>query len=265
MKIQNHNLLLKLQRSGLSDKESLIYMAILELKGAYPSKISEYTGLNRTTVYMILLDMSVKGLVNEIKKNKKQFYQLTNPNRLISVKKMKLSLIEDEISNLNKIIPDIESLYNENSHKPKITYYNGIDGVLDLYKTHIDVDHAYEMLGWSNTTEVMKILPKSFLDKYIRTKKKKNISSRGIFPDTEKDRNYFRDKYSLPEKSANKNIRFIPYEKFPFNAELTIYGDKNISIVNLNKDKLSGVVIEDETVHGLLKMIFELNWAGLNK
>ena len=83
MKIKDMTLLKKLEKVGLSDKESLIYASLLELGGAYPSKIAEYTGLNRSTVYMILLQMSVKGIVNEIEKKNKQFYQIEKPSKLV--------------------------------------------------------------------------------------------------------------------------------------------------------------------------------------
>jgi len=73
MQIQNPDFLKKLEKSGLSDKEALVYLSLLELGGAFPSKIAEYSGLNRSTVYMVLLNLSVRGLVNEIEKKNKFF------------------------------------------------------------------------------------------------------------------------------------------------------------------------------------------------
>ena len=76
MKIKNPLFLKKLEKTGFSDKEALVYLTLLELGGASPSKIAEYAELNRTTVYKILLNLSVRGLINEIEKRNKLFYQI---------------------------------------------------------------------------------------------------------------------------------------------------------------------------------------------
>ncbi|MES2223681.1 MAG: helix-turn-helix domain-containing protein [Patescibacteria group bacterium] len=261
MNIKHENLLKKLQKSGLTDKESSIYVALLELGGAYPSKIAEYTGLNRSTVYMLLTQMSVKGIVNEIEKKNKQFYQLESPTKLLRYAKSKMSIIQDEIENAQRILPDLEGLFGIGD-KAKITYYEGIEGVLDIYATHINVSKPYEMLAWANVQEVEEQVPRDFFKNYIKTKKQKDISSRVIFPDTNIDKTFVERSYGDFKEELMPNARFIPADKFPYKAEITIYGEKNVSIINLGKEKLTGVIIEDPTIHGLMKMIFELSWTS---
>lgn len=261
MKIKHGNLLKKLEKSGLSDKESLIYIALLELGGGYPSKIAEYTGLNRSTVYMLLTQMSVKGLVNEIEKRNKQFYQLESPTKLVRYTKSKMTMIQDEIESAQRILPDIEGLLTT-VDKPKITYYEGIEGVLDIYATHVNVAKPYEMLAWANVREVEDLLPQNFFQDYIKTKNQKGITSRGIFPSNPIDKTFVERAYSDVREHVLPNVRFIDEKLFPYKSEITIYGTKSVSIINLGKEKLTGVIIEDETIHGLMKMIFELSWTG---
>lgn len=262
MQIKNVDLLKKLEKSGLSDKEALVYLSLLELGGAYPSKIAEYCGLNRSTVYMVLLNLSVRGLVNEIEKKNKLFYQIENPNRLIKYTKYKLSIIENEIEQAEKILPEIEGLFTAMGYKPKVTYFEGIEGVLRVYESHVNVSKPYEMLAWANATGLEDLLPSMFFENYRRTKEKKGITTRGIVPDTESDKTFTDRNYENFKKEIVPIMRFITKEKFPFKAEVTVYDQNKISIVNLGKEKLTGVIIEDETIHGLMKMIFELSWVG---
>ncbi len=264
MAIQHENIQKKLEKSGLSDKESAIYTALLELGGAYPSRIAEYTGLNRSTIYMLLDQMSIKGLVNQVERRNKQFYQLESPSRLVRSAKMKLSLVQDEIESAQRLLPDLEGLFSV-ADKPKVTYYEGIDGVLEIYATHVNVSKPYEMLAWANVREVEELLPQNFFQNYIKTKNQKGISSRGIFPDHEMDKTFIDRAYADFREDIMPNVRFMPREKFPFKSEITIYGEKNVSIINLGKDRLTGVIIEDPTIHGLMKMIFELSWNGVNQ
>jgi sugar-specific transcriptional regulator TrmB len=261
MKIQHENLLKKLEKAGLTDKESLIYVCLLELGGAYPSTISDYTGLNRSTVYMLLTQMSIKGLVNEIEKKNKLFYQIESPTRLVRNAKTKMTLIQDEIEVAQRILPDIEGLFSV-ADKPKITYFEGIDGILDVYATHINVSKPYEMLAWGNVDELEVALPEKFFMEYRRNKEKKGITTRGILPKTPQSEHYAERMYEGFRSEIVPVMRYVDREKFPFQAEIVIYGDKSVSIVNLGKEKLTGVIIEDPTIHGLMKMIFELSWTG---
>lgn len=261
MAIQNEILLKKLQKSGLSDKEALIYIALLELGGAYPSKIATSTSLNRSTVYMTLLHMSVKGMVNEIKKKNKLFYQVESPNKLLRYTQSKISIVNDEIESLKKILPDIEGMFTT-SDKPKITYFEGIDGVMQIYESHINVTKAYEMLAWSNASALETVLPEKFFKHYRRTKESKNITTRGIIPDADSDKTFTNRLYENFRKEIIPRMKYIGVDKFPFNAEITVYGEKSVSIVNLGKEKFTGVIIEDQTIHGLMKMIFELSWSN---
>jgi hypothetical protein len=68
--------------------------------------------------------------------------------------------------------------------------------------------------------------------------------------------------YADLHKSITPKVRYMPANMFPYRAEITIYGTNRVSIVNLDKENFSGVIIEDETIHGLMSMIFELSWTA---
>lgn len=263
MKIKNQNLLKKLQKTGLSEKESVIYVALLELGGAYPSKIADYTGLNRSTVYMILTTMSIKGIVNEIKNKNKQFYQLEHPKKFLKFTKNKLNIIEDEIEEVIKMLPELEGVFNNSVYKPKVTFFEGIDGILDAYSTHVIVSKSYEMLAWANATELESTLPDKFFLWYRKEKERIGITTRGILPKTSQNVSFIDRVYKGIKKNIWPDIRYIEGSIFPYKAEITVYDQNKVSIITLVKDRLIGVVIEDETIYGLMKMIFELSWAGV--
>ncbi len=265
MDIKNTDLPKKLEKSGLSQKESLVYTSLIELGGAYPSRISQYTGLNRTTVYEILLHLSVKGLITEIEKKNKLFYQIEEPKKLLRFAKDKMRIAEDEIFTIEKILPDIEGIVSLSSHKPKIKYFEGESGALAIYADHINVDKPYEMLAWANSSELEVFLPSDFFEHYRKTKEEKNITTRGILPGGEEGLSFLQRRYSQLKKEIMPEIRYVDPKDFPFKAEITIYAENKVSIVNLLKGVSSGVIIEDDTIHGLMKMIFELSWKGAEK
>jgi len=253
----------KIEGIGLSDKEALVYNALIELGGAFPSKIAEYTGLKRSTVYKVLLDLSIKSLVSEIEKRNKLYYHIENPNRLVRYAKDKVRIAEDQLEAASKIIPEIEGLYSLLANRPKISYFENIDGILSIYKDQVDGTKKYEMLAFSNAAELENVFPEKFFADYRRAKERIGITTRGIIPDTDKDETFVARLYDGYRKEVIPQAKYIPAKEFPFKGEITIYGSNKVSIVNLNKEYLTGLIIEDETIHNMMRMIFELSWKGI--
>lgn len=260
MQIKNPSLLEKLQKSGFTDKEALTYVSLLELGGAFPSKIADYSGVKRSTVYAILINLSIRGLINEVEKRGKRYYQIDKPEKITRFAKTQISIAEDRLEKARSIIPDIEGLYASFINQPKVRYFEGNDGMISLYEDMIIGNKKYEMLSFSNAAQFEKILPDKFFEKFRRTKEKLGITTRGIVPDTELDRTYGERLFSGYKKEIVPIMRHIPAELFPFKGEITIYGDNKVSIVNLNKEYLTGIIIEDETIYKMMALIFELSW-----
>ncbi|HSR89388.1 MAG TPA: helix-turn-helix domain-containing protein [Candidatus Udaeobacter sp.] len=260
--LENKNLQINLRKIGLSEKEAAIYSAVLDLGFAFPSKIAEITKLNRSTVYKILMNLSVKGLLTEIEKNKKICYQIERPQKLMLFAKEQVSLAEDRLEETKKIIPNIEGLFSAISNKPKVRFFEGLDGILNVYEDHISETEPYEMLGYSNVEELMKVMPEPFKKKYIKAKEKNEITARGIFPNNQFGIDYGKKIYQETNKKFWPKIRFIPADQFPFKGEVTIYGKNKVSIIDFHENFLIGIIIEDLTIAGMMRMIFELAWKG---
>lgn len=261
--MEKNKLASELKQTGLSGKEAQVYVALVELGGAYPSRLAIYTKLNRSTVYKILEDLAVEGLVSELHKGKKLYYQIEKPDRLVQFSKKKLQKATRGVEKAEDLIPDLKGLFALSPSKPKVRFAEGVDGVISIYEDHVDSNNPYdEMLGYSNVSELMKFLPKKFFDKYVRKKEKMDIVTRGILPNNEKDFDFNKTYYKSVDKKIWPNLKFVPAEIFPFKSEITIYGNNKISVINFEKKGLIGVIIEDQTIHDMMRMIFEMAWTG---
>lgn len=247
---------------GLSEKSAQVYLALLELGGAFPSQIAKHTKLQRSTVYEILADLSIKGLIGEIKKRNKYFYTIENPKRLINFSNRSIVRKQEAHEKLQEFLPNLEGLYNGVTDKPKVSYFEGADGVMEIYEDHISVQKKYEMLGFVNVAELMQFLPyKKYLE-YARKKEKLGIITRGIIPDTKEDRSYEKAVYKTVSKKILPQVRYIPKEEFPWKGDITIYDINKVSIINFSEKQVTGIIIESETIHKMMRMIFELAWKG---
>ncbi len=264
MNIQHESLVKKVEKAGLSPKEAKVYIALLELGGgAYPAALAKQTKLSRSSVYMVLMHLSVKDLVNEIKKKNKQFYQINNPKKLISLSKGKLTTVEDEIDAAKNVLPELEGLFNALEYKPKVTYYEGVEGITFVYSTHVTVESPYTMYAWANTGELEDLLSQKFLLWYRKEKERNRIKGKIILPNNIATKNFSKTIYKNIKKEYVPEMKYISTEAFPYKAEITVYDKNKVSIVTLVKGKLIGVIIEDETVSGLMRMIFNIGWENV--
>ena len=263
MEIKNIGLVKKLTKSTLTEKEALVYVSVLELKGAFPSRIAKYAGLRRPTTYDILTTLSVRGFVNEIKNKNQIFYQIEKPENVLKFTKVKLHQAEQSVNEISEILPDIRSIYNVGANHPKITYYSGEKGLFEMLDDMTTNQKSYEMLNFTNVQEYQNVLNannKDFFQEYIKRKEKNNITTRLIMPDSEEDERVKGVFYSHVDKKIWPVSRHIAKGRFPSASEVTIYGTNKVAISNFKKGQETGVIIEDQAIHDMMKTIFELSW-----
>ncbi|TAK04228.1 hypothetical protein EPO34_03725 [Patescibacteria group bacterium] len=258
----NPSLIADLKKAGLSDKASAVYAAVLEAGLAYPSKIAQTTKLNRSTVYNVLETLRLDGLVTEIERNKKLCYQVEDPARLKGYAKKQIALAEEQYAFAQKIMPELEGLLSQTPNKPRVRFFEGIEGVIAVYEEHVNQPQPYEMLAYSNVEDLMKVLPPKFVERYVERKEKLGITTRAIFPDTPFSRSYNKNVYDEVAKKFFVQARYVPAESFPYNAEITVFGKNGVSIINFHENVLIGIIIEDPTIAGMMRMAFDLAWAG---
>lgn len=254
--------ILAIRGAGLSEKGARVYLALLELGGAFPSQIAKHTKLQRSTVYEILADLSIKGLISEIKKHNKYFYTTENPKRLLRFSERSITRAQENNEKLREFLPELEGLYSGTIDKPKVSYFDGADGVMGIYEDHISAQKKYEMLGFVNIAELMRFLPQKKYREYVKKKEGIGITTRGIIPDTLNDRSYEKTAYKSVKQKILPQVRFIPKEDFPWKGDITIYGTDKVSIINFSERQITGIIIESETIHKMMRMIFELAWKG---
>lgn len=251
----------RLKKAGFGEKVSMVYAALLDLGGAYPSRLAEETGINRSTIYKILLELSVKGLVSEIEKKNKLYYQLERPINLKRLADMQISLAEDHRESIFRLMPEVEELWALHTNKPRVIYFEGTEEVRAMYEDHVMVKQPYEMLALYNASEIMNVLSAQWLRAvYMKRKAKLGITTRAVLPNTADDRRFVPMAYRGVPAKFRPDIRYIPGDLFPFESEITIYGVRRISIADLSKVHPIGVIIDDETIYQTMRMVFELIW-----
>lgn len=250
----------KIELLGLTEKESVVYAYLLSVSGAYPSDIADKTKINRSTVYKTLISLSIKGLVAEIKKGKKIFYQSETPKKIKSLVRYKLEEAELIADRADKILPVLEGFFNKSSGRPGVTYYEGRDAVINAYLKHIHVEKGYEMLAFVSVVDLKKFLPQKTLRFYIKEKERLNITAKGITSSDQESDSFNKELFSAVKKSIWPEFRHLNKELFSFPAEITLFDQNKISIVKFDELNPIAVIIEDQIFFDMLKTIFFIVW-----
>lgn len=229
-----------LEQWGLSPKETKIYLAGLELGAVPVQDIAKKTGIERTNVYSILEGLIHQGLFMETEKSGKKYFIAESPEKLV----LRLKEREKEIEN---VLPELKSIYNLSPQKPKVRFYEGVEGVRNFIENirkerlsywHIDPDPEgfVDLLGKEFSERIFKLANDLGLKRRIITTPNSWLKN-------------------APEGLLR--VRFLP-EKVMFHTRLYILGDL-VGIILIKKEPMI-VIIEDKEINEFFKFMFENIW-----
>lgn len=253
-----------LERIGLNEKQSLTYLYLLESGGSSASKIAYDVHIARPTIYRILLDLSVKGLVYEIKKDNKKFFYVNSTKDLLRWKKDHMRLVNNQTDYAEKNLGVLDNILRAGSGSIDVKYFNDIMGIHSIYEDHLRYSN-YELTGFSHIESIEKFLGEDFQRDYIARKTQQNITTRGIIPISSFSDTFADEFFRTRQERKGLNLRYADPEQYPleFDAEIILYGTSKISIINVNNETLSGIIIDNEALHKMFTSIFKMAWKGL--
>lgn len=263
-KYMDYKLIEKIEKLGLSHKESLVYVTLLQSGGGYPSKISTLTKLNRSTTYKILTALSIKGLATEIEQGKKIYYQPEPLSKLGRYVDYQVERAELARMSVHKILPELENILG-NTDNPRVVFYRGYDQVVAAYMRHVETDQSYDMCAWVNVTDLKKFLPPKSFKHYREEKQRIGITARGITSDSGYSQKFTLDTHAhIQSKRIWPQLRYVPEDMFPYPAEITLFDQDKVSLIKFDERDPIGIIIQDKMVHDMMKMIFNSMWNSLS-
>lgn len=237
-----------LQNIGLSDKESAVYLALVQVDNASVLDLSKKTKLKRPTVYVVLESLAKKGLVSETTVGKKTHYQAEPPERLETFVERQKLVLEENSKRLKDIIPEIKSIQRESGERPVVKYFEGREGIIssseELMQDKNDTSKEMYMIYSKDLVEDLFSEQERLKLRKIRLDK--NIKSKVLYTSLKSDR---------PSDNTGDRIK-IDGNKYPISCDISVYSDK-IRISILGK-KLSSIFIRSKDFADTLKSFMDL-------
>ena len=242
----------KIIEFGLNEKEARVYLASLSLGQSSVQDIAKESKVNRATTYVAIERLTDFGLMSSFYQGKKQFFIAADPEKLIEVLDKEKEKIEKKKEELKKIIPELQSMNNKIKDKPVVKFYEGKEGI----KTMVDEvllakgDDVYMVYSLD---QVENLFSDGERLKWRNMRVENNIKVNAIYTSKKKE---------LKNVPKSKSIK-VPFDKYPITSDIAVFGNK-VRLASL-KNRLVGVVIEDEEIAKSMKAILKLSFEMAKK
>jgi len=236
-----------LQEIGLSDKEALVYVTLVQSEHLSVIDIAKKTKINRTTVYLVLESMQKKGLISETRVGKKVHYEAAPPERLETYIERQKIVLDERAKMLKDIIPQIKSIQRESGERPVVKYFEGKEGIISSTEELFSASHENSIVYLLYPKELVEeIFSEKERAKYRQLRISKKIRSKSVYASTGG---------TVKEDGTGDRVA-IDMSKYPISCDISIYDDR-VRIHTLGK-KLTGIFIENKDVADTLRSIIDL-------
>ncbi len=162
----------QLELLGLSDKESRLYLAALELGSFSVLEVAAKSGLKRPTCYIILEELTKRGFISMVLNEKKKLYKVEPPTAFIRQAKNNLKYAE-------QIVPSLSAMLSQDNDKPKMKYYFGQKGMQNIYDDLLITRSKAMYYVGSNESRIGAV-GEDFLKDWVRRRLAKKIKVKTI-------------------------------------------------------------------------------------
>lgn len=236
-----------LKEIGLNDKESHVYLALIELGIGDVTDIAQKTNLGRSNIYVLLGKLIQQGIVTEKPNSKVKQYIPVQPKQV-------LARAQERVKNFKDMLPIFDALYVRPGDKPSIQYYEGKTAVLNSLK---DIyQFRGETIYYIACTERLREVMPEEVDywTHIHKNNKGAMPAKHLLTQTAADK-----KFAKAVQPYNQEIRFLPKGK-KFDMDFVLYG--NTLALTAIDDPMYSVIHQSHAITDSFKLMFELLWEN---
>ncbi|PIQ78344.1 hypothetical protein COV82_01105 [Candidatus Peregrinibacteria bacterium CG11_big_fil_rev_8_21_14_0_20_46_8] len=243
-----------LSKLGMTQKEAHLYLKLLELGMSGANSLAKRLDENRTSTYSLLQSMQKKGHVSYIDKGGVKYFVPTDPTLLVKH-------YVDGATALQRALPELLAFYNKSANKPKITFYEGVQGIIQICEQLLEVPdsvrESFMGIELKNAhPEIIKYFEEDFLPRRIANKQVYRGIVCGYLPMSRE--------HPKTEEAQLREIKYIDPQKLPLKIHIDIFPQNKVAIYSYNKDEMMGVIIEHQSFYVTMKTAFALAWAGVD-
>jgi HTH-type transcriptional regulator, sugar sensing transcriptional regulator len=242
-----------LEKIGLTEKEALVYLALLELGAETVQSVANKSGVNRATVYVVLDSLRKRGLASTVEQKGKTNFIAASPEELLRLVRLQEAEVRARSDEVRAMMPELKSIYNLAKNKPVVRFYEGYDGI-EAMQSEFHRTRGADMVS---------IYSRDLLEKTFSADEIIALRDVGGGAQSKTVRSIYTAKKGRIPDEKGKVRRRISEKKYPLSSDIAVFGDV-VRIASFEKG-VSGILIQDRGIANTLRTLFELAWASSAK
>ena len=245
--MESNQILQSLEQLGLSNLEAKVYLKILEIGEALPKQISDQIQTPRATLYQLFPKLTDRGLIQPVIKGKRRYFKAQRPDLV-------LSQLKEKVNDLELQLPDLLAIYQAKSDKPRVQFFAGHEGIKLLYRDTLKEEGGI-VRAFLRVTNIHQEIEKYLTSYYVPERIRRKVEARNLVSSDKLER------VIIPTgKQQLRENRYIDPNKFPFQFEGLIFGDK-VGFSNYEAgSQLGAIMIESEEIAKSMRSLFDFAW-----
>ncbi len=242
----------ELQDIGLSEKESRVYLAALEIGRATADQLAKQAKIKRPTTYVQLESLMKMGLMSTYEEDKKTYFAPESPELLSRLLHKQKENLESKERDLASLLPDLLRQFEGAGERPVVRFFDGKDGIASMRESLLKLPAGTTLCWVYNHDSLAHVFDENERFEYAKRRAAKGIVLKSI---------YTKKAGPLPADDIVPNTvrRFIAHEKMPITSDFYIF-DNTVAIMALQKN-IFGVMIESKEIAESMGVLFSLLWT----
>ncbi|MDD3487238.1 MAG: helix-turn-helix domain-containing protein [Candidatus Moranbacteria bacterium] len=244
-----------LEALGVKDNHAKAYISLIKLQKASPHAIAKDAGIERTTIYKIMEDISEKGLASKTVNGTRISYTAEHPNKFKEI-------LESQSTVVGQLIPLLVALQGAKGTKPVVRFYDDLPGMRRILMDSLNAQEKFRR-DFALVDNVTDILGTRFIHRQIDERVKRGIRvqslrcKKEVMPPSEKDWYLKRE-----NKDILREVRYLDLET-NFEPFISIY-DHIVTIIS-SREESYALVIESPEFSQAMKVLFDIAWKSAKK
>jgi len=238
-----------LKEVGLTDRESRVYLALLELGQSTTGPIIKKSGIPNSKIYEVLESLQNKGLVSWIIKGKIKYFKAADPKKI-------LTILKEKERKLQEVIPLLKEKQRKSLDKSSVELFEGLKSIKNMFLniTQNNKDYWYGFGPGIYSENIRK-----FYDWWGFRRKER--TSKGHLLISLENKKCFEKQYKEYMKIGLRSI--LKYSKVSFPNDVFLYRNY---VVLLNWEEIpSAILIKSRNLFSQYLNFFKNLWKQAEK
>jgi len=235
---------------GLSDKETQVYLALLQSGEMGVKQLSLVTKIDRTTLYSVLEGLIGKDLASQREKGKVFSFSAHDPKNL-------LYGIRSQEAKLKEVLPELLDVYRKGSGRIYVRSYHGREDIAKLYESILDTPKLVRYDIICSERDWLFLNPK-FFKQFKKRRAQKGIRTRLVM-----ETSPTAHERKAGEANDLSQVKLLPpaFSPLNFSGGCYILPDRTIFIAY--RQEQAAVEIFSKEINNFMQNIFEFLWKAI--